>query len=158
MPDAYDAAGPSGSSARKHGTAKATMVDDDLIALCQDFRCTLRSWIAEIEKLDIESYSEKPAEGQALHTLREAWGSSLKKLGGSIPRTVAGAHEKLFAAQEYLSFSCEADGSALELLARALCELNQVHANLCSTDDRETARRVSTQRSPWWLERLTRRA
>jgi hypothetical protein len=58
--------------------------------------------------------------------LRAEWGSSLAALRSLAPRTVAGANEKLCAAMIFLTFSCEADGSAIELLALAIRELDSI--------------------------------
>ena len=133
-------------------------MDDDLIAMCQQFRLKIRDWIEQVGKLGIESYDENEETGRALHALRVEWGNCLETLRALESSTVDGANEKLCAAQVFLTFSCEADGSAAELLALATRELDHVTANLRGPDRAQISRRVNTQGPLRWLERLTRRA
>ena len=150
---------PTRSSAQQDRRAKsASQDDDDLIALCQQFRSKLHEWIEQLEKLGIESYDGNEKTGRALHALRVEWGNSLDTLRGLEPCTVEGANEKLNAAQVFLTFSCEADGSAAELLALATRELDHVTANLSGPDRTQSSRPVNTQGPRGWFERLTRRA
>jgi len=153
-----DAVVPSGSSAQQDSSAKSASLDDNLIALSQNFRAKLLEWIKQIGKHGIESYDEKTEAGRALHTLRMEWGNSLAALRSSTPRTVAGANEKLSAAKVFLTFSCEADGSAIELLALATRELDHVSDGHRTSDPALPSRRSNAQGRFWWLGRLTRRA
>ena len=99
-----------------------------------------------------------PLPGRALHALRVEWGNCLDTLRGLEPSTVEGANEKLNAAQVFLTFSCEADGSAAELLALATRELDHVTANLRVSDRAQISRPRNIQGPRGWFERLTRRA
>jgi hypothetical protein len=121
-------------------------------------RSKLHEWIDQVGKLGIESYDENENTGRALHALRVEWGNCLETLRGLEPNTVEGANEKLNAAQVFLTFSCEADGSAAELLALATRELDHVNANLRVSDRAQISRPVNTQGPRGWFERLTRRA
>jgi len=132
--------------------------DEDLIALCQHFRCKMREWIEQIGTLGIEGYDEDAAAGRALHQLRVEWGNALDTLRRLVPRTATGAAEKLSAAQVFLAFSCAADGSASEFLALAARELDHVTAAPQSHDRTRTSWPPSTLGPFRWLERLTRRA
>jgi hypothetical protein len=147
---------PSGSSAQQD-SGKIASPDQDLIALCQNFRAKLREWIKQVGKHGVESYDEKTEVGRALHALRVEWGNSLAALRTLVPQTVAGANEKLSAAQVFLTFSCEADGSAIELLALATRELDHVSDGHRTSDPKQTSRRPNAHWPFWWLERLTRR-
>jgi len=148
---------PSASSTQQNSRAKIASPDQELIALCQNFRAKLHEWIKQVGKHGIESYDEKAELGRALHALRAEWGGLLAALQSLAPRTVAGANEKLSAAQVFLTFSCEADGSAIELLALAARELDQVSDGRRSIDQTKTSRRPQARRPFWWLQRLTRR-
>ena len=132
--------------------------DQELTALCRNFRAKLSEWIRQVEKHGTENYDEKTEPGRALHALRVEWGNSLVALQGLAPRTAAGANEKLSAAQVFLAFSCEADGSAIELLALAIRESDHVDNAPRTSDEMQTSRRPNAQGPFWWLERLTRRA
>jgi len=147
-----------GSPTQYGSRAKIASPDQELIALCQNFRAKLHKWIEQVRKLGIESYDENEDTGRALHALRVEWGNSLDTLRGLEPCTVEGANEKLNAAQVFLTFSCEADGSAAELLALATRELDHVTANLRVSDRAQISRPVNTQGPLGWFERLTRRA
>jgi hypothetical protein len=149
---------PSASSAQQNSRAKIASSDQELIALCQNFRAKLREWIKQVGKHGIESYDEKAELGRALHALRAEWGASLAALRSLAPSTVTGANEKLCAAQVFLTFSCEADGSAIELLALATRELDHVSDAERTSDQTQNSRRPHAQGPFWWLERLTRRA
>ncbi len=153
-----DAVVPTRSSAQQDRRTKSASPDDDLIVLCQQFRSKLHDWIEQVEKLGIESYVENEETGRALHALRVEWGNSLESLRSLEPNTVEGANEKLNAAQVFLTFSCEADGSAAELLALATRELDHVTANPRVSDRAQISRPVNTQGPRGWFERLTRRA
>ena len=153
-----DAAVPSGASRQQDCRAKSASPDDDLIALSRNFRCELREWIEQVGKHGIESYDERTEAGRALHALRVEWGHSLAALRNSEPRTIAGATEKVSAAQVFATFSCEADGSAIELLALATRELDHVSDGRRTSGQREFSRRTSPQGPFWWLGRLRRRA
>ncbi len=149
---------PSRSSATQDCRTNSASPDDDLISICQQFRSKIREWIEQVEKLGIESYYENEETGRALHALRVEWGNCLEILRALEPSTVDGANEKLSAAQVFLTFSCEADGSAAELLALATRELDHVTANLRVSDRAQISRPVNTQGPRGWFERLTRRA
>lgn len=153
-----DAAVASGSPAQHDCHTRSASLDDDLIALCQNFRGKLRVWIEQVGKQAIESYDENAEAGQALHALRAEWGNSLAALRNLAPRTVAGANEKLVAAQVFVAFSCAADGSAIELLARATRELDHVNAGHRTSGPTQTADRANAQAPLRWFERLRRRA
>jgi hypothetical protein len=148
---------PSVSSTERDSRAKSASIDADLIAVSRNFRCKLREWIKQIGKHDIESYDEKTEVGRTLHALRTEWGSSLATLRSLVPRTVDGANEKLAAAQVFLEFTCEVDGSAIELLALAARELDHVRDTNRTSNQTQTSRRASAQGPFWWLEWLTRR-
>ncbi len=152
-----DAVVPTRSSAQQDRRAKSASPDDDLIAQCKQFRCKLHQWIKQVGKLGIETYDENEETGRALHALRVEWGNSLESLRSLEPNTVEGANEKLNAAQVFLTFSCEADGSAAELLALATRELDHVTANLGGTCRAQNSRPANTQGPLGWFERLTRR-
>jgi hypothetical protein len=146
------------TSAQQDRRAKSASQDDDLIVLCQQFRTKIHEWIDQVGKLGIESYDENEETGRALHALRVEWGNCLESVRSLEPSTVEGANEKLNAAQVFLTFSCEADGSAAELLALATRELDHVTANLSGPDRTQSSRPVNTQGPLRWFERLTRRA
>jgi hypothetical protein len=158
LTDNFGTAAPSGAVDQRGSCTKSASPDDDLIAQCQQFRCKLHEWINQVGKLGIESYGENEDTGRALHALRVEWGNCLDTLRGLEPSTVGGANEKLNAAQVFLTFSCEADGSAAELLALATRELDHVTANLRVSDRAQISRPVNTQGPRGWFERLTRRA
>jgi hypothetical protein len=158
LAESADATVPSGSPTQQESSAKPASLDDDLIALSQNFRVKLLEWIAQIGRHGIESYDEKTEAGRALLALRVEWGNSLAALRSSTPRTVAGANEKLSAAKVFLTFSCEADGSAIELLALATRELDHVSDGNRSSDRAQLSRRANAQGRFWWLGRLKRRA
>ena len=149
---------PTRSSAQQDRRAKSAPQDDDLIALCQRFRTKIHEWIDQVGKLGIESYDGNEKTGRALHALRVEWGNCLETLRGLAPSTAEGANEKLSAAQVFLTFSCEADGSAAELLALATREMDHVTANLGGTGRAQISRPVNTQGPRGWFERLSRRA
>ncbi len=146
-----------GSSDHHSSPAQNASCDQDLIILCQNFRIRLREWIEQVGKQGIESYDEKAEPGRALHALREEWGASLAALQSLAPRTVAGANDKLLAAQVFLTFCCGADGSAIELLALATRELDHVIGADRTSDRTQTPLRPRAQGAFWWLERLKRR-
>jgi len=133
------------SSDRHSSHAKNAPCDQELITLCQDFRIKLREWIEQVGKHGIQNYDEKAELGRALQALRAEWGGSLAALRNLAPRTVAGAKEKLCAAQVFLAFSCEADGSAIELLALATRELDHVSDAERRSDQMQNSRRPHTQ-------------
>ncbi len=152
------ATAPSGSSAQQDRRTKSASLDDHLIALCQQFRCKLDEWVEQVRNLSIETYDENEETGQALHGLRLEWGNCLKTLRALEPSTVDGANEKLSAAQVFLTFSCESDGTAAELLALATRQLEHVTANRRGTDRSKVSRSANAQGPLGWFERLTRRA
>jgi hypothetical protein len=153
-----DTAVPSDSTAQQDSRTKSASLDDDLIALSRNFRCKLGEWIKEVGQHGAESYDEKTEVGRALRALRVEWGNSLAALRGLVPQTVTGANEKLLAAQVFLTFSCETDGSAIELLALATRELDQVSDGHLTSDQTQNSHRPNAHGPFWWLERLTRRA
>jgi len=146
-----------GSSDHHSSPAENASCDQELIILCQNFRIRLREWIEQVGKEGIESYDEKAEPGRALHALREEWGASLAALQSLTPRTVVGANNKLSAAQVFLTFCCEADGSAIELLALATRELDHVIGADRTSDRTQTSQRARAQGALRWFERLTRR-
>lgn len=137
---------------------KSASLDDGLIKSCRHFRVKLHEWIEQVAKSGIESYAENEESGRPLHALRVEWGTSLKILSRLEPRTLDGADEKLNAARVYLTFSGEADGSAIELLALAVRELDHVSHGHPNPDQTEPSRRINAQGRFWWLGRSTRRA
>jgi hypothetical protein len=153
-----DAVVPSRLSAQQDCRAKSASPDDDLISVCQRFQFKIHEWIEQVGKLGIETYDESEETGRALHALRVEWGNCLATLRALKPSTVDGAIEKLSAAQVFLTFSCEADGSAAELLALATRELDHVTADLRGPDRAQISPPVNTQGPFRWFERLTRRA
>jgi len=149
---------PSGSSAQLNTPARPTPPDQELIALCRDFRAKLHAWIEQVVKLGIEDDDENTEAGRALLALRADWGNSLASLRNLAPRTIPGANEKISAAQIFVTFTCEADGSAIELLALAIRELDHVSGGRRTADPAHPSREANAHGPFWWLERLTRRA
>jgi hypothetical protein len=149
---------PSRPSKQQDCRAESASPDDHLIATSQHFRRKLREWIEQIGNRGIEIYDEKAEAGRALHALRMEWGNSLATLRSIVPCTIAGANEKLSAAQIFLAFSCEADGAAIEFLALATRELDKINAGLRNADQTQASGRPNAYGPFWWLERLTRRA
>jgi len=158
LTESSGSAAPSGSSAQQDRRTKSASLDDNLIALCQRFRCKLDEWVEQVRNLSIENYNEHEETGRALHALRVEWGNCLETLRALEPSTVDGANEKLSAAQIFLTFSCESDGSAAELLALATRELEQVTANARGTDRTKVSRPANAPGPLGWFERLIRRA
>jgi len=152
-----DAIVSSASSAQPNSGAR-TAPDHELIALCQDFRAKLHEWIEQIVKHGIEDYDENTGAGRALLALRADWGNSLASLRNLAPRTILGANEKVSAAQVYVTFTCEADGSAFELLALAIRELDHVSGGRRTVAQAQPSRETNAHGPFWWLDRLTRRA
>jgi hypothetical protein len=132
-------------------------LDEDLIATCRHFRRKLLEWIEQVAGLGIESYAEDEEVGRPLLALRVEWGTALEILSSLESVTVDGAEEKLKAARAYLTFSGEADGSAIELLALAAGELDRVSHGHPTPDQTQPSRRTNAQGRFWWLEWLTRR-
>jgi len=149
---------PSGSSAQLNSPARPTPPDQELIALCRDFRAKLHAWIEQVVKLGIEDDDENTEAGRALLALRADWGNSLASLRNLAPRTIPGANEKISAAQIFVTFTCEADGSAIELLALAIRELDHVSGGRRTDAQAHPSRETNAHGPFWWLDRLTRRA
>jgi hypothetical protein len=146
------------SSIQPSANVRNAFPDERLIALSKHFRVKFNEWIKQIEELGVEDYVQDRKLGAKLAKLRAEWGESLERLGSLPPCSVDGAHEKLAVAQMFLTFSCEADGSAIELLALATRELDQISDRHPRSDQTQIACRETSHGPFWWLDRLTRRA
>ncbi len=93
LTESSGAAAPSGSSAQQDRRTKSASLDDDLIALCRQFRCKLDEWVEQVRNLSIENYNEPEETGRALHALRVEWGNCLETLRALEPSTVLSCTE-----------------------------------------------------------------